>query len=129
MILDTTFLIDVLNSDDAVAALAADIDASGTAMVSAPSAMELWEGIHRADATEREREAVGELLEGLREVPFDRECAMKAGKINADLLADGRRIDAEDVVIGATALVHDVSVVTRNGAHFERIDDLEVVSY
>ncbi|USZ67466.1 PIN domain-containing protein [Halorussus salilacus] len=129
MILDTTFLVDVLNSEDDVAELVADLDASGTSMVAATTVMELWEGIHRADAMEREREAVEELLEGLREVPFDRDCAMKAGEVHADLLSDGRRIDVEDVMIGATALVHDVPVATRNVSHFERIGDLEVVSY
>lgn len=129
MILDTAFLIDVMNSEDGVAEIVADLDASGTSMVTTPTVMELWEGIHRADATQAERESVRELLEGLREVPFDRECALKAGEINADLASSGRPIDTEDVMIGATALVHDVPVVTRNVSHFERIDDLEVVSY
>lgn len=129
MILDTTFLIDVMNSEERVADLVADLDASGTSMVTTTSVMELWEGIHRVDSTENERERVEELLTDLREAPFDRDCAMKAGEINANLASDGRPIDVEDVMIAATALVHDVPVVTRNVSHFERIDGLEVVSY
>lgn len=38
-------------------------------------------------------------------------------------------IDETDVIIAATGLVHGHPVVTRNVAHFERIDDLAVVSY
>lgn len=129
MILDTTFLIDVMNSEEDVAELVADLDESGTSMVATPTVMELWEGIHRADSTTAEREAVQKLLEDLREVPFDRECAMKTGEINARLASAGKPIDVEDVMIGATALAHGVPVVTRNVSHFERIDGLEVVSY
>lgn len=129
MILDTTFLIDVMKREERVADLVADVDATGTSAVTTTSVMELWEGIHRADSTERERERVGELLTDLREVPFDRECAMKAGEINARLVSADEPVDIEDVMIGATALVHDDPVVTRNRGHFERIDELEVVTY
>jgi len=129
MILDTSFLIDVMNSGDEVAELVAELDAAGTSMVASTTVMELWEGIHRADSTEAEREAVRDLLEGLREVPFDRECAMKAGEVSAALAESGRPIDVEDVMIASVALVHDAPVVTRNVGHFENVDGLEVVSY
>lgn len=129
MILDTTFLVDVANGDERVEDLVADVDASGAAMVTTTTIMELWEGIHRADSTERERRTVEALLNDVREVPFDRDCAMTAGEIHATLVSAGNPIDVEDVMIGATALVHDVPVLTRNVSHFERIDGLDVVSY
>lgn len=129
MILDTTFLIDVMKRDERVSELVADVSVSGASLVTTTSIMELWEGIHHADSTRNERKRVEELLEDVREVPFDRECAMKAGKVNEALVSAGEPIDVEDVMIGATAIVHDVPVVTRNVSHFDRIDGLDVVSY
>ncbi|WP_049926600.1 type II toxin-antitoxin system VapC family toxin [Halopiger goleimassiliensis] len=129
MILDSTFLIDVLRGSSDVAELIEDVDATGTPFVSAVTVMELFEGIHLADATEDERATVRQLLTDVNELPFDRECAMRAGQINADLVSSGEPIDETDVVIAATALVHEYPVVTRNVDHFERIDSLTVRSY
>lgn len=129
MILDSTFLIDVLRGSSDVIDLIEDVDATGTPFVSAVTVMELYEGIHLADATEDERTKVRELLTDINELPFDRECAIRAGRINAKLVSSGEPIDETDVMIAATAFVHDHPVVTRNVAHFERIDDLRVVSY
>jgi tRNA(fMet)-specific endonuclease VapC len=129
MILDTKFLVDVLRGEDSVADLVADLDASGTPFVSSITVMELHEGIHLADASDAERDSVVALLTDLTELPFDRDCAMTAGRLNAALVSAGDHVDETDVMIAATALVHDRPVVTRNVSHFERIDDLEVVTY
>jgi tRNA(fMet)-specific endonuclease VapC len=129
MILDSTFLIDVLRGDAAVSDLIEEIDATGTPFVSAVTVMELHEGIHLADATDAERERVGELLTGINELPFDRDCAIRAGEINAELVSAGEPIDETDVMIAATALVHDYPVVTRNADHFERVADLSITAY
>lgn len=91
--------------------------------------MELAEGIRLADASDTERRAVEDLIEEVTEIPFDRECAMRAGELNADLVAAGEPVDETDVMIAATALVHGYPVVTRNRSHFDRFDGLEVVSY
>jgi len=129
MILDTTFLIDVLRGAGDVSDLIEEIDATGTPYVSAVTVMELHEGIHLADATDEERERVRELLTGINELPFDRACAMQAGEINAGLVSEGEAIDETDVMIAATALVDDRPVVTRNADHFERVEGLDVVTY
>lgn len=129
MILDTSFLVELLRGDEPVDATFSTIDASGPARVPSVVVMELWEGIHLADTSDQERDAVEELLQGLHEVPFGRECAMVAGEVTAKLSAAGTPIETADVQIAATALVHDEPVVTGNADHFERIDGLEVVTY
>ena len=129
MILDSTFLIDVLRGSGDVADEIEELDAHGTPFVSAVTVMELWEGVNLADADESERAAVGELLTEITELPFDRECAMRAGKINSALVAAGEPIDETDVMIAATALVNEHPVITRNVDHFGRIDGLEVETY
>lgn len=129
MILDTSFLVDVLRGERTVEQAVRTVDEQGVARVSSITVMELWEGIHLADSSERERTVVENLLEDLREVPFDRECATLAGELTVELRRDGKPIEDADVMIAATALVHDVPVVTNNVAHFERIDGLEILTY
>lgn len=129
MILDTTFLVDVLRGDSDVADRLEAVDESGTPFVSAVTMMELAEGIQLSDASDAEQMAVTDLLRDVNEIPFDRSCAMRAGELNADLIQAGQPVDETDVMITATALVHDYPVVTRNISHFDRIEELEVLSY
>lgn len=129
MILDSTFLVDVLRGSASVEELLEKLDASGPPFVSAVTVMELYEGIQLADAEQAEREMVERVLEGLTEIPFDRGMAMRAGRINARLVEAGEPIDETDVMIAATALEHDQPVVTRNERHFERVDGVTVVCY
>jgi predicted nucleic acid-binding protein len=133
MILDTTFLIDVLRGDvsesPTAERLIADLDASGTARVSAVSVVELWEGIHLSETTQDGQAKARSLLDGLHVVPLDHSIGMLAGELSADLISRGERIELEDVMIGATALLEDEAVVTRNVEHFDRLADVEVVTY
>lgn len=129
MILDTSFLIDVLRGDETVEDPMQTVDGSGAARISAVTVMELWEGIQLAGASARERASVEDLLDDLPEIPFDRRCAKEAGRINATLETSGRSIEAPDVMIAATARVHDRPIVTANVDHFERIDDVEILTY
>lgn len=129
MILDTTFLIDVLRGESTVEDTMERVDETGTASVSAVSVMELWEGVHLTESSAEERDRVEELLDGLYETPFDRECGKEAGRISAELVTSGQGIEDADVMIAATALLHDEPVLTRNTSHFERIDGLDVRSY
>lgn len=129
MILDTSFLVDVLRGESTVAEAVRTVDETGTAHVSSVTVTELWEGIRLADSSDRERTVTENLLTDVRELPFDRDCAATAGEINATLHRDGTPSETAAVMIAATALVHDVPVVTDNTDHFERIDDLETLTY
>jgi tRNA(fMet)-specific endonuclease VapC len=52
--------------------------------------------------------------------------AMIAGNTMAQLSAQGQMIDVEDVLIGATALARNLTVVTNNVDHFRRIQGLRI---
>jgi predicted nucleic acid-binding protein len=55
--------------------------------------------------------------------------AVLAGNILAHLARRGELIGVEDVLIGATALVREYTVVTGNVRHFERIPSLQVENW
>ena len=57
------------------------------------------------------------------------EVAWQYGEIYRDLATRGRLIGANDMWIAATALVHNLGVVTNNCGEFERVSGLSVVGY
>lgn len=59
---------------------------------------------------------------------FDAACARQAAKIYQDLKQKGLLIEAEDLLIGATALQHSLKLVSANTRHFARIEGLELLS-
>lgn len=62
-------------------------------------------------------------------LPLGFDEATRAGEVLATLEAAGIPIGIEDVLIGSTALVHGISVATRNVKHFSRIEGLSVENW
>jgi predicted nucleic acid-binding protein len=77
----------------------------------------LWERIER------------EILTNLEILPLGEAEAVRAGDLLAFLEEQGKPIGIEDVWIGATALEHGLTVITRNLKHFQRIPDLRAESW
>ncbi|HVZ32583.1 MAG TPA: PIN domain-containing protein, partial [Polyangiaceae bacterium] len=70
-----------------------------------------------------------EVLSRVRIVPFSTRVGLRAGELLAELEANGATLGVEDVMIGATALAFDLTLVTRNVRHFERIAGLRVENW
>jgi tRNA(fMet)-specific endonuclease VapC len=60
---------------------------------------------------------------------FDLDCARRYGWIHAQLARSGKPIGDIDTQIAATALRHDLTVVTANVRHFENVPDLELHAF
>jgi predicted nucleic acid-binding protein len=67
------------------------------------------------------------LSENLQILPFDKECSDNAITIYLDLLKANKMVDLADILIGATALTHNIPMATLNDKHFNRIIGLEIV--
>ncbi len=99
--------------------------------IAAITASELLHGIHRADSSarrERRRQFVENILQAVNILPFDLEVARVHARIWADLMSRGQLIGAHDLLIAATALAHDLEVVTRNEREFARVDGLVLLT-
>ena len=59
-------------------------------------------------------------------IPFDADYAEEFGRVRADLRRQGISVDNMDLLIGATALVYDLTVVTHNTRHFQQIPGLRL---
>ncbi|ACM57021.1 PIN domain-containing protein [Halorubrum lacusprofundi] len=130
MIEDTTFIIDVLHDDrDAIQYLDLIERENRPEKVSSITVLELYEAVPQLNAPEERRQAILDVLDTCHAVVADETVMRKAGKISGSLRARDEEIDREDCIIGATALLNDEPVVTRNHDHFERIDGLDVETY
>ena len=59
-------------------------------------------------------------------IPYDASVALAHGTLAAQLAADGVSASDDDLKIAATALVHDLSVVTGDLSRYEHIASLSV---
>ncbi|MCF8370376.1 MAG: type II toxin-antitoxin system VapC family toxin [Bacteroidales bacterium] len=59
---------------------------------------------------------------------FDDNCALKAGEIVKQLRRDNKMIEISDVLIASTAIANNLQVATLNIKHFNRIENLKIVS-
>jgi tRNA(fMet)-specific endonuclease VapC len=66
---------------------------------------------------------------GGRVLPFDRRAAQIYGPLRARLEREGRRLEEPDVRIAAIALARDLTLITGNTRHFERIPGLRVENW
>lgn len=129
MILDTSFLIDVMEGKDEVEEIEKEIDEGRQAATTAVSVMELREGIHLAESSEEEQEKVKTLLEQYPSYAFTADEGREAGGILANLKEEGVSIEVADVMIGAIARNRMRTVVTANPDHFEEINGINVRTY
>jgi len=63
------------------------------------------------------------------QIGYSEEVAWRFGAVYRTLKGRGQLIGSNDMWIAATALTHNLPVVTRNSDEFERVGDLTVLSY
>jgi len=130
MIEDTSFIVDVLHDDpDALAYLDLLEKENRPEKVASVSVLELYEAVPQLAVPEERQQKILDVLDTRHVVSADDRVMRKAGKISGELVSRGEEIDREDCIVGATALLVDEPVVTRNDDHFERIDGLDVETY
>ena len=88
---------------------------------------ELFKGAYRSSARERHLKNIEDrVLPAVTALPFDVSVARVFGKVRAHLEQTGNILPDADLQIAATALYHDLELVTGNVRHFERIPDLRI---
>jgi len=103
------------------------IQHSGRLHISTVVLGELYAWAHSRKDPERLLRAIrSELLVDVIVLPYDAACAEVFGKNRGELLQRGIEIDPVDLMIGATALVHDFTLVTHNTVDFQHIPGLRL---
>ncbi len=89
---------------------------------------EVYEGILFGRTPRRAEDAFNLFLEWVNVVPLDQEMMKVYAKINGELRRQGRSLSKSDILIAATAICLDLTLLTRNFRHFDRIDGLRLYS-
>lgn len=103
------------------------IDPTGPVAMAAITASELLMGLHRADSSRRQarrRRFLDALFEIVPTLSFDFDVAKVHARLGAQLYARGEIIGRHDLIIAATAVAHDLGVMTWNVDEFQRVEDL-----
>jgi tRNA(fMet)-specific endonuclease VapC len=125
-LLDTNACIRLLNGSSAgVVERLEGCDPSEVAM-SAVVRAELVFGARKSTHVAENLRLVDALFEPFVCLPFDDRAADAYGSVRADLERAGRPIGPNDLLIAATALAHDLTLVTHNMSEFGRVPGLRV---
>jgi len=132
--LDTTVLVDLIRRrakwrGRALAKVAELSDRGETLATTRFNLAELYVGVHRSDHPDHERRAVEGVLHDLEILEFDGVAAQLFGRLTALLQQSGTPAGDMDVLIAATAMVRQHSLITRNPSHYANIPALTVEAY
>ena len=126
-LIDTDWSIQCLHGVDQVIDRVDEMSSQGIGL-SVISLAELYEGVLYSANRKRDEEALQEFLEGVYFVEIDFETCRIFAKERGRLRTDGNLIEDFDLMIGATAIRHDLTLLTNNRRHFARMDGLQFVS-
>ena len=125
-LLDTNACIKLLNGSSRPLLARLRGHAASEIRVSSVTRAELLYGARHSARVAENLRVLTAFFAPLVSVPFDDACAEEYGGIRASLAAAGRPIGPNDMLIAATALAHDLTLVTHNLREFSRIPALKI---
>ncbi|MCX2818681.1 PIN domain-containing protein [Haladaptatus sp. F3-133] len=129
MILDSSFVIDLMKNDEGAVEKAAELEEGGTTLrVPTMTVAELYVGVGYSEEVREEADEIDRAVGSKPTVDMNDEIAKEAGRMIGGLKREGEPVGRGDAVIGATASVRGEPVLTRNTADFERLG-VEVERY
>lgn len=124
-LLDTDRVIDALTGQAAALSELRRLPPSVVA-VSVVTIGELFEASFNSPNPQAHLANVRSLLGNADVLPVTEPIMSRFAEIRAHLRRRGQMISDFDIIIGSTALEHDLTVLTRNIRHFQRIPDLRI---
>jgi predicted nucleic acid-binding protein len=126
-LLDSDFVINLLKKDtEAQIILAQLVQKTDTPFsISVISLAEIKEGLLAIQSQKRLTQ-FQTLLEAMYVVPFRAKTAVTFAEIRLHLRKKGQLLDNMDLLIAATCIEHDLTLVTFNTKHFTRIPKLKI---
>ena len=125
--MDTDWAIDYLHKADRTVRRLESLFADGVGL-SIVSLAELYEGLVRSRNPDADTKALRLFLEAVEVVPLDDAACHVFGEERARLREEGNLIGDMDILIGATAMTNNLTLLTNNTRHFERMQGLSIVS-
>ncbi|MCH8004121.1 MAG: type II toxin-antitoxin system VapC family toxin [Nanoarchaeota archaeon] len=129
--LDSSILIDFLKGNDEAVTKIEKMN-SNSICSTIVNLIEVASGIYRKKDIDHKKhiDRMKILFNELYLLNFNYNSALLSAKINADLVKEGKEIDANDCSIAGIMLTSGCNtVITRDKEHFERIKGIKVESY
>ena len=121
-LLDTNVLISMFKNQHGVREKIREVGFANCT-VSDLTLAELYVGMYKGGDERRRKEV--EFVRSHFEIISDSMAMETYAKIRAGLELKGQRIDTIDCLIGSTALVYGMTIVTHNSKHFDRIPGIQ----
>jgi len=87
---------------------------------------EIYEGIYFGDQPAAMARSFRQFLRAVDILPLNRTIMRRFARIRGELRRGGRIIGDPDLMIAATAIEHDLTLITGNSRHFSRIAELRL---
>ena len=126
-LIDTNWVIDYLHKVPAVVRRFQELAPEGIG-ISIISLAELYEGVVQVADTEREEHVLKTFLQQIKILPVDEPICRIFARERHRLRVTGDLIPDFDILIGATAIHHNLTVLTNNRRHFHRLQDITILS-
>jgi len=124
--LDTDLLISILRGKNEARKIVAELDEEANCATTSINAFEIFFGANKSERKDENIREAAKLLKRLMVFPLNLSSSQKAAQISATLAAGGKTIDYRDAMIAAIAIENNLTLVTRNKAHFERVKNLKM---
>ena len=126
-LVDSDWAIEHMRRREPVVSRLAEFAPYGLGM-SIVSVAELYEGVFRSAAPRLEEYALRDFLDVVEVIHLDYEICRIFAQQRVRLRAEGNIIGDMDILIGATALRHNLTLLSNNRRHFERLEGLNIIS-
>ena len=124
-LLDSDWVADYLKGRESAVAIVDSLYSAGLA-ISIITYAEVYEGIYYGRDRTRYERVFREFLRGVDVLGINQRVARRFAIVRGMLRAQGQLISQTDLLIAATALEHDLIMVTRNVRDFGRVPDLQL---
>jgi tRNA(fMet)-specific endonuclease VapC len=126
-LIDTDWVIDHLNAVAEVTRRLKELEPQGLAL-SIISAAELWEGVYFSRDQKRSQVMLEAFLSGVTILNLDEEVCKRFGHLRGSMRKRGQVMGDFDLLSAATALRHNLTLLTNNRKHFAGIAGLQIQS-
>ena len=97
--------------------------------ISAVTLMELYYGAYKSKQVANNLAKIKTIESALEIIPVNREMVEIFGVLKSHLQKGGKPLDDFDLILAATAMSHNLIIVTNNEKHFGRIDGLKMENW
>jgi len=124
-LIDTDWIIDFLKGEKKVVEKLTSLIDEGLG-ISIISLAELYEGIYGSASPEKQQKGLNDFLTVVTVIGIDDDICKIFGKLRMNLRKQGKLIDNFDLLIASTCLYYDLTLMSNNIGHFDRIEGLKI---